>query len=152
MIFFGNMFFLAIQCHLCERCLFITYFCISIYIIEASDQLCTLICWGASGGARMGWALCWTEPASLREIFVLPTSQTPQEGLCRPKKSHYVSNILPVFGRLDRHCLADLDFFESPGLYTVCVGRTLVQEKCGFETFLFETLRRSIWKTLEWKN
>ena len=62
------------------------------------------------------WALYSTEPAFLREIFVLLTSQTPQEGICQPKKSHKVSKILPVFGWLDWHYLDDIDLFESLGL------------------------------------
>ena len=52
----------------------------------------------------------------MREIFVLLTSQTPQEGICQPKKSHKVSKILPVFGWLDWHYLGDIDLFESLGL------------------------------------
>ena len=52
----------------------------------------------------------------LQEIFVLLTSQTPQEGICQPKKSHKVSKILPAFRRLDWHYLDDIDLFESPGL------------------------------------
>ena len=51
------------------------------------NQLCTLICWGECGGARMWWAIYWTEPASLQEIFILMTTQTPQEGIVDLKKS-----------------------------------------------------------------
>ena len=71
------------------------------------NQLCTLICCCVCGGAHMWWALYWTEPASLQESFVFPISQTPQEGICRPKKVI----------RSTKFCRSDLDFFESPGLH-----------------------------------
>ena len=60
----------------------------------------------------------YTEQSQLfcEKFLFLPTSQTPQEGICQPKKSHKVSKILPAFGQLDWHYLDNIDLFESPGL------------------------------------
>ena len=62
------------------------------------------------GSARIWWALYWTEPASLQEFFILMTTQTPQEGICWPKK---VTRSAKFAGWLG--CV-DLYFFESPDL------------------------------------
>ena len=84
---------------------------ISVYItVWGAQSALHLICWGEWGGARIWWALYWTEPASLQEIFILMTTQTPQEGICWPKK---VTRSAKFAGWLD--CV-DLYFFESPDL------------------------------------
>ena len=110
-------FFLAIQCNLCERCLFLTILqFIAIFasqfiqLFKTHDQLRTLLCWGACGGARTRWALCWTEP-------VLPTSQIHQEAFVDLKKVTRSAE----FYRFSADCRADLDFFESPGLLSCYV-------------------------------
>ena len=110
-------------CHLCEWCLFFTtlqfipYFCISVYItlwgMQSTINLNLLRCvWRC----LRTMSLILNRFSSFARVFVLLTCQTPQEGICRPNKSHQVDKILPAFGWLDRHYRANLDFFESPGL------------------------------------
>ena len=96
------------------------------------DQLHTLIYWGVGGGAHTRQALYWTEPASLEEIFVLPTSQTPQEGITNLEKSlgrqHLVDKNFVDY-------LANVDFFwESWADITKENFYQKVFEKCDLET------------------
>ena len=85
-------FFLAIQCHLYEQCLlltilqFIAYCSISVYItlwgIWSTTHVNLLMClWRC----LRAMSLVLNTASFFARIFLL-TSQTPQEGICPPKK------------------------------------------------------------------